>query len=69
VRTINLGNICGLVGLQDYAFDDVGYVFALVDGGLYDFENFFPFDDLHGIFFFVEELRDALPPPAMFSDC
>src|SRR5258708_36072726 len=57
-RTISMGGICGLVGLQDYAFDYVGYVFALVDGGLYDFENFFPFDDLHGIFFFVEELGD-----------
>src|SRR5882762_3528589 len=57
-RTINLGGICGLVGLQDYAFDYVGYVFAFVDGGFYHFENFFPLDDLHGIFFFVEKLRD-----------
>src|SRR5260370_16153668 len=64
-RTINLGGICGLVGLQDYAFDYVGYVFALVHGGLYDFENFFPFDDLHGIFFFVEELRDQGPAEAV----
>src|SRR6266403_1276227 len=57
-RTINLGNICGSCGLQDYAFDHVGYVFAFVHGGFDDFENFFPLDDLHRVFFFVEELRD-----------
>src|SRR5260221_5788492 len=41
---------------QDDAFDDVGDVFALVDGGFDDFENLFPFDDLDGILLFVEEL-------------
>src|SRR5260370_9288833 len=43
---------------QDHAFDDIGDVFALVDGGLDDFKDFFPLDDLDGIFFFVEELGD-----------
>ena len=42
--------------LEDDAFDDVGDVFALVDGSFNYFEDFFPFDDLHGVFFFVEEL-------------
>src|SRR5258706_10227821 len=41
---------------EDDAFDDVGDVFALVDGGFDDFENLFPFDDLDGILLFVEEL-------------
>jgi hypothetical protein len=53
-----LDSICGSCGLQDYAFDYVGYVFAFVHGGFDDFENFFPLDDLHRVFFFVEELRD-----------
>src|SRR6266851_2698541 len=44
--------------LEDDAFDDVGDVFAFVDSGLDDFEDFFPFDDLDGIFFLVEELGD-----------
>src|SRR2546421_11808893 len=48
----------GSGGFQDDAFDDVGDVFALVDGGLDDFEDFFPLDDLDGIFLFIEELGD-----------
>src|SRR5881409_1769559 len=38
--------------LEDDAFDDVGDVFALVDGRLNDFENLFPLDDLDGVRFF-----------------
>ena len=45
-------------GLEDDAFDDVGDVFALVDGGFDDFVNLLPFDDLHRVFFLVEELGD-----------
>ena len=48
----------GSGALQDDAFDDVGDVFALVNGGFDDFEDFFPLDDLDGVFFFVEELGD-----------
>src|SRR5882762_3735170 len=48
----------GSRALEDDAFDDVGDVFALVDGGLNDFEDFFPLDDLDGIFLFIEELGD-----------
>src|SRR5258707_14115874 len=48
----------GSSALEDDAFDDVGDVFALVDGGLDDFEDFFPLDDLDGIFLFIEELGD-----------
>src|SRR6266851_3775707 len=48
----------GSGGLEDDAFDDVGDVFAFVDGGFNDFEDFFPLDDLDGIFLFVEELGD-----------
>src|ERR1700682_3241868 len=48
----------GSGALEDNAFDDVGDVFALVYGGLDDFEDFFPLDDLDGIFLFVEELGD-----------
>src|SRR2546430_1339762 len=44
--------------LQDDAFDDVGDVFALVHGGLYDLKNLFPLDDLDRILLFIEELRD-----------
>src|SRR6266436_6940153 len=40
---------------RDDAFNDVGDVFALVDGGFDDFENLFPFDDLDGILLFVEK--------------
>jgi len=47
-----------LRGFQNDAFNDIGDVFALVHGGFNDFKNFFPLDDLHGVFFFVEELRD-----------
>src|SRR5713101_5667024 len=50
--------IGGSGGFQDDAFDDVGDVFAFVDGGFNDFEDFFPLDDLDGIFLFVEELGD-----------
>src|ERR1700744_2670044 len=45
-------------GFQDDALDDVGDVFALVYGSFDYFKNFLPLDDLHGIFLFVEELRD-----------
>src|SRR5260370_32671240 len=48
----------GSGGLEDDAVDGVGDVFAFVDGGFNDFEDFFPLDDLDGIFFFVEELGD-----------
>src|SRR5260370_26214692 len=48
----------GSGGLQDDAFDDVGDVFSLVDGGLDDFEDFFPLDDLDGIVLLMEELSD-----------
>src|ERR1700674_5858495 len=48
----------GSSALEDDTFDDVGDVFALVDGGLDDFEDFFPLDDLDGIFLFIEELGD-----------
>ena len=48
----------GSRALEDDAFDDVGDVFALVDGGLNDFEDFFPLDDLDGIFLFIEQLGD-----------
>src|SRR5262249_16202350 len=48
----------GLSALENDAFDYVGDVFALVDRGFNDFEDFFPLDDLHGIFFFVEKLGD-----------
>ncbi len=44
--------------LEDDAFNDVGNVLALVDGGFDDFENLLPLDDLHGIFFLVEKLGD-----------
>src|SRR5437016_14529849 len=44
--------------LEDDAFDDVGDVFALVDGGFDNLKDFFPLDDLDGIFLFVEELGD-----------
>src|SRR5580765_3812161 len=47
-----------LGGLYDYAFDDVGDVFAFIYRGLDDFEDFFPLDDLHRVFFFVKKLRD-----------
>src|SRR5262245_38428895 len=50
------GHQGGLGGLKDYPFDDVGDVFALVDGGFDDFKNFFPLDDLHGIGLFIEKL-------------
>src|ERR1700743_1685611 len=45
-------------GLQDDAFDDIGDVFAFIDGGFDDFEDLFPLDDLHRIFLFVEKLSD-----------
>ncbi len=48
----------GSGALEDDAFDDVGDVFALVYGGFDDFEDFFPLDDLDGIFLFIEELGD-----------
>src|SRR5579859_8253660 len=48
----------GLGALEDDAFNDVGDVFAFVDGGFNDFEDFLPLDDLNGIGFFVEELGD-----------
>src|SRR5216684_4804677 len=48
----------GSGALEDDAFDDVGDVFALVDGGLDDFVDFFPLDDLDGVFFLIEELGD-----------
>src|SRR5712664_2519420 len=50
--------MCESSALENDAFDDVGDVFALVDGGLDDFEDLFPLDDLDGIFLFVEELRN-----------
>ena len=47
-----------LCALKDDAFDHVGDVFAFVHGGFDYFENFLPLDDLDGVFFFVEELRN-----------
>src|SRR6202022_4175493 len=47
--------------LQHYAFYHIGDIFALIDGGLDDFKNLFPFDDLNRIGFFIEELRDQCP--------
>src|ERR1700719_1805874 len=44
--------------LDDDAFDDVGDVFALVDGGFDDFEYLFPLDDLDGISLLVKKLGD-----------
>src|SRR5271169_3829626 len=44
--------------LNDDAFDYVGDVFAFIDGGFDDFKDFFPLDDLDGVFFFVEKLGD-----------
>src|SRR5579859_6471603 len=43
-----------LRGFQDDAFNDVGDVFAFVDGGFDHFENLFPLDDLHRVFFLVK---------------
>ena len=42
--------------LQHDALDYVGNVFAFVDGCFDYLNNFFPLDDLHGVFFFVEKL-------------
>src|ERR1700730_5342132 len=50
--------VTGSGALEDDAFDDVGDIFAFVDGGLDDFEDFLPLDDLDRVFFFVEELGD-----------
>src|ERR1700675_2670223 len=47
--------------LDDDAFDYVGDVFAFIHGGFYDLEDFFPLDDLDGVFFFVEKLGDESP--------
>ena len=44
--------------LENDAFDDVGDVFALVDGGFDDLEDFFPLDDLDRVRLFVEKLGD-----------
>src|SRR5260370_36344240 len=44
--------------LEDDAFDDVGDVFAFVDGGFDDFKDFFPLDDLDRILLLIEELGD-----------
>src|SRR5206468_6368286 len=44
--------------LEDDAFDDVGDVFALVDGGFDDFVNLLPLDDLDAVLCLVEELGD-----------
>src|SRR5882757_10361933 len=51
--------------LQHYAFYHIGDIFALIDGGLDDFKNLFPLDDLHRIGFFIEELRDQRPAEAI----
>src|SRR5580692_3281704 len=47
--------------LDDHAFDYIGDVFAFIHGGFYDLEDFFPLDDLDGVFFFVEKLGDESP--------
>ena len=47
--------------LDDDAFDYVGDVFAFIHGGFDDLEDFFPLDDLDGVFFFVEKLGDESP--------
>src|ERR1700721_37948 len=44
--------------LDDDAFDYIGYVFAFIPCGFDDFEDFFPLNDLDGVFFFVEKLGD-----------
>src|SRR5215472_14806264 len=44
--------------LQDDAFNHVGNVFTFVHCGFHHFENLFPLDDLHRVFFFFEQLGD-----------
>src|SRR5580704_7906505 len=44
--------------LDDDALDDVGDIFAFVDGGFDHFKDFLPLDDLDGVFFLIEELGD-----------
>src|SRR5579872_1972077 len=44
--------------LQDDAFNDIGDVFAFIHSGFDNLKDFLPLDNLHRIFFFVEELRD-----------
>ncbi len=43
---------------QGDGFNYVGDVFAFVHGCFDHFDNFFPLDDLDGIFFFVEQARN-----------
>src|SRR5713101_8188644 len=50
--------IGGSGGVQDDAFDDLGYVFAFVDDGFHDFNHLFPLDDLDGTFFLVHTPGD-----------
>src|SRR5580692_7249652 len=44
--------------LDDDAFDYVSNVFAFIHGCFDDFKDFFPLDDLDGVFFLVEQLGD-----------
>ena len=46
------------MALENDAFDHVGDVFALVDGGFDDLEDLFPLDDLDRVRLFVEKLGD-----------
>src|SRR5271167_4712210 len=57
IRRLKLG-IGESSALDDDAFDYVGDVFAFIHSSFDDFEDFLPFDDLDGVFFFVEKLGD-----------
>ena len=57
-RTSREGSRRGSGVLQDDALDHVRDVFTLVDSGFNHFKNLFPLDDLDGVFFLFEELRD-----------
>jgi hypothetical protein len=44
--------------LKNDAFNYVGDIFALIDRGFDDLEDFLPLDDLDGVLFFVKKLSD-----------
>src|SRR5208337_695222 len=51
--------------LQDDALDDIGDVFALINGGFDDLENLLPLDDLNRVLFLFKELSDESPANAI----
>src|SRR5208337_220566 len=51
--------------LQDDALDDIGDVFALINSGFDDLEDFLPLDDLNRVLFFFKELSDEGPADAV----